>query len=164
MFILYLIQQGLRYRSQTRLLSSDDAKVYRSCTHVGYGLAARGGGTRQTGRGWVVVPLTCCPDDHDYGDGGWSVSSVWCACNDRHMEWRCHCGAALYAPQPVPHCRLRESRYGKTNNTAHPTKASEVLLVVITWLAGPPWLGTVFRLDAVGCARRRSGSGAVADR
>jgi hypothetical protein len=26
---LYLIQQGLRYRSQTRLLSSDDALVYR---------------------------------------------------------------------------------------------------------------------------------------
>jgi hypothetical protein len=35
--------------------------------------------------GWVVVPPTCCPAGHDYGDGGWSVSSVWCTCNGRHM-------------------------------------------------------------------------------
>jgi hypothetical protein len=38
-----------------------------------------------TDRGWVVVPPTCCPDGHDYGEPGWSVSSVWCTCNDRHM-------------------------------------------------------------------------------
>jgi len=43
----------------------------------------------ETDRGWVVVPPTCCPDGHDYGDGRWSVSSVWCTCNDRHMAWRC---------------------------------------------------------------------------
>lgn len=24
------------------------------------------------------------------------------------MMWRCHCGAAVYAPQPGPHCRLRD--------------------------------------------------------
>ena len=59
----------------------------------------------QTERGWVVVPPTCCPDGHRYGETGWSVSAVWCSCNDRHMAWRCHCGAALYAPQPGPHCR-----------------------------------------------------------
>ena len=58
----------------------------------------------QTERGWVVMPPTCCAAGHDYGDGGWSVSSVWCTCNGRHMEWRCHCGATLYAP----HCRLRD--------------------------------------------------------
>ena len=61
-----------------------------------------------TQRGWVVVPPTCCPDGHDYSDGGWSVSSVWCTCNGRHMAWRCHCGATLYAPQPGPHCRIRD--------------------------------------------------------
>jgi hypothetical protein len=58
-------------------------------------------------RGWVVVPPTCCPDGHRYGETGWSVSAVWCTCNDRHMAWRCHCGATLYAPQPGPHCRIR---------------------------------------------------------
>jgi hypothetical protein len=61
-----------------------------------------------TERGWVVVPPTCCPDGHAYSDRGWSVSAVWCACNDRHMEWRCWCGTPLYAPQPGPHCRLRD--------------------------------------------------------
>ena len=61
-----------------------------------------------TERGWVVVPPTCCPDGHEYSDDGWSVSSVWCTCNGRHMMWRCHCGAALYAPQPGPHCRIRD--------------------------------------------------------
>jgi hypothetical protein len=24
-----------------------------------------------TERGWVVVPPTCCPAGHDYGEGGW---------------------------------------------------------------------------------------------
>ena len=54
-----------------------------------------------TDRGWVVVPPTCCPAGHDYADGGWYVSSVWCTCNGRHMAWRCTCGATLYAPQPA---------------------------------------------------------------
>ena len=49
----------------------------------------------KTGRGWVVVPPTCCPDGHDYNEPGWSVSSVWCSCNDRHMESRCWCGTSL---------------------------------------------------------------------
>jgi len=40
----------------------------------------------QTERGWTVVPPTCCPAGHDYGEGGWSVSSVWCTCNDRHLS------------------------------------------------------------------------------
>jgi hypothetical protein len=61
-----------------------------------------------TDRGWVVVPTTCCPAGHDYGDEGWSVSSVWCICNGRHTAWRCACGAVLYAPQPGPHCRIRD--------------------------------------------------------
>jgi hypothetical protein len=61
-----------------------------------------------TDRGWVVVPPTCCPAAHDYGDDGWSVSSVWCTCNSRHLAWRCWCGAVLYAPQPGQHCRLRD--------------------------------------------------------
>ena len=61
-----------------------------------------------TDHGWVVVASTCCPAGHDYADAGWSVSSVWCICNDRHMAWRCHCGAVLYAPQPGPHCGLRD--------------------------------------------------------
>jgi hypothetical protein len=61
-----------------------------------------------TERGWVVVPPTCCPAGHAYSDRSWSVSAVWCACNDRHMEWRCWCGNALYAPQPGPHCRNRD--------------------------------------------------------
>jgi hypothetical protein len=51
----------------------------------------------RTDRGWVVVPPTSCPAGHDYGDGDWSVSAVWCTCNGRHMAWRCHCGAVLYA-------------------------------------------------------------------
>jgi hypothetical protein len=50
-----------------------------------------------TERGWVVVPPTCCPDGHDYSDGGWSVSAVRCSCNARHMEWRC------IAAQPFTH-------------------------------------------------------------
>lgn len=58
----------------------------------------------QTDRSWVVVPPTCCPDGHYYTEPGWSVSSVWCTCNGRHMAWRCHCGAVLYAP----HCRIRD--------------------------------------------------------
>lgn len=62
----------------------------------------------RTERGWVVVPPTYCPDGHSYSDGGWSVSSVWCTCNGRHTAWRCHCGAALYAPKPGPHCRIRD--------------------------------------------------------
>jgi hypothetical protein len=61
-----------------------------------------------TDRGWVVVPPTCCSAGHDYGDGGCSVSSVWCTRNGRHMAWRCHCGAVLYAPQPGPPCRIRD--------------------------------------------------------
>jgi len=61
-----------------------------------------------TERGWVVVPPTCCPDGHAYTDPGWKVAAVWCSCGDRHMEWRCHCGAVLYAPQPGPHCRIRD--------------------------------------------------------
>jgi hypothetical protein len=48
------------------------------------------------------------PDGHAYSDPGWSVSSVWCTCNGRHMRWRCWCGKAIYAPQPGPHCRLRD--------------------------------------------------------
>jgi hypothetical protein len=48
-------------------------------------------------RGWVVVPPTSCPDRHDYSDGGWSVSSVWCVCNGRHVR-----GAAI-AAQPFTH-------------------------------------------------------------
>jgi hypothetical protein len=58
----------------------------------------------KTDRGWVVVPPTCCPAGHDYGDGGWSVSSVWCTCNGRDMVWRCRCGAT----QSGPHCRIRD--------------------------------------------------------
>jgi hypothetical protein len=58
--------------------------------------------------GWVVVPPTSCPDGHGYGDSGWSVSSVWCTCNGRHMAWRCWCGKSIYAPQPGPHCRIRD--------------------------------------------------------
>lgn len=61
-----------------------------------------------TDRDWVVVPPTCCPAGHDYGDGDWSVSSVWCSCNGRHMAWRCWCCAVLYAPQPGPHWRVRD--------------------------------------------------------
>jgi hypothetical protein len=61
-----------------------------------------------TDHGWVVVPPTAYPDGHNYGDGDWSVSSVWCTCNDRHMAWRCCCGATLYAPHPGPHCRVRD--------------------------------------------------------
>jgi hypothetical protein len=61
----------------------------------------------QTDRGWVVVAPTCCPDGHSYGQPGWSVSSVWCACGDRHMAWRCWCGMSVYAPQRGPHCRIR---------------------------------------------------------
>jgi hypothetical protein len=61
----------------------------------------------RTERGWVVVPPTCCPNSHPYSDPGWSVSSVFCACNARHMEWRCHCGATVYAPQPGWPCRIR---------------------------------------------------------
>jgi hypothetical protein len=43
----------------------------------------------RTERGWVVVPPRCCPDSHPYTDPGWSVSTVFCACNSRHMRWRC---------------------------------------------------------------------------
>jgi hypothetical protein len=48
-----------------------------------------------TDHGWMVVPPTCCPDGHNYGDDGWSVSSVRCTCNGRHMAWRCWCGAVF---------------------------------------------------------------------
>lgn len=63
-------------------------------------------------RGWVVVPPTCCPEGHDYGDTGWSVSSVWCTCNGRHTARRYCCGATLYAPQPGPPCCIRDSWAG----------------------------------------------------
>ena len=46
------------------------------------------------------MPPTCCPEGHDYGEDGWSVSSVWCTCNGRHMAWRCWCGAVLRARSP----------------------------------------------------------------
>jgi hypothetical protein len=62
----------------------------------------------RTERGWVVVPPTCCPDSHPYSDPGWSVSSVWCACNDRHTAWRCWCGKSIFAPQPGVDCRIRD--------------------------------------------------------
>ena len=61
-----------------------------------------------TERGWVVVEPTACPAGHAYTDAGWSVSSVWCACNTRHMAWRCWCGTTIYAPQQGPHCRIRD--------------------------------------------------------
>lgn len=61
-----------------------------------------------TERGWVVVPPTACPAGHDYAERGWSVSSVWCTCNTRHMEWRCHCGKSIFAPQPGQDCRIRD--------------------------------------------------------
>jgi hypothetical protein len=57
--------------------------------------------------GWVVVPPTCCLHGRDY-EPGWAVSSVWCTCNGYHTEWRCHCCARLYAPQPGPDCRIRD--------------------------------------------------------
>lgn len=38
--------------------------------------------------GWLVVPPTCCPDGHGYGEAGWSVNSLWRTCNGRY-------GAAL---------------------------------------------------------------------
>jgi hypothetical protein len=60
----------------------------------------------QTERGSTVVPPTCCPAGHDYGDGGGSVGSVWYTCNARHMAWRYGCGAVLYGPQAGPHCRI----------------------------------------------------------
>jgi hypothetical protein len=75
-----------------------------------------------TERGWTVVPPTCCPDGHDYGDGGWSVSSVGCTCNGRHMAWRCHCGAALYAPQrdhTAESAIEAPYRCGRTSKSAH---------------------------------------------
>jgi hypothetical protein len=52
----------------------------------------------KTDRGWVMVPPTCCPNGHDYGDGGRSVSSLWCTCNGRHTAWRCSklSGIVLY--------------------------------------------------------------------
>ena len=62
----------------------------------------------QTLAGWVVVPPTACPAGHDYDEPGWSVSSVWCTCNGRHMQWRCHCGQSIYAPQPGQDCRIRD--------------------------------------------------------
>lgn len=62
----------------------------------------------QIEHGWVVVPPTACPDGHDYGEPGWSVSSVWCTCNGYHMQWRCHCGKSIYAPQPGAPCRIRD--------------------------------------------------------
>ena len=62
----------------------------------------------RTERGWVVAPPTCCPDSHPYSDPGWSVSSVFCACNDRHMQWRCWCGKSIFAPQPGVGCRIRD--------------------------------------------------------
>jgi hypothetical protein len=54
----------------------------------------------KTDSGWVVVPPMCCPEGHDYGEDGWSVSSVWCTCNGRHMAWRCWCAAVLRAAAP----------------------------------------------------------------
>jgi hypothetical protein len=62
----------------------------------------------RTDRGWVVVPPTCCPDGHSYSEDGWSVSSVWCTCNGRHMAWRCWCGKFIHAPQPGVDCRIRD--------------------------------------------------------
>jgi hypothetical protein len=62
-----------------------------------------------TERGRVVVPPTCWPDGHHYNEPGWSVSSVWCTCNDRHMAWCCWCGSGLYTPQPGPHCDRRRT-------------------------------------------------------
>jgi hypothetical protein len=29
-----------------------------------------------TERGWVVVPPTCCPDGHYYGEPGWEKLSI----------------------------------------------------------------------------------------
>lgn len=62
----------------------------------------------ETAAGWVVLPPTYCPDGHAYNEAGWSVTSVWCTCNDRHVAWRCWCGKPIYAPQPGPHCRIRD--------------------------------------------------------
>ena len=30
----------------------------------------------KTGRGWVVVPWTCCPDGHDYNEPGWYLAVI----------------------------------------------------------------------------------------
>jgi hypothetical protein len=45
-----------------------------------------------TERGWVVVPPTCCPAGHAYGDSGWSVSG--CGAHAMTGTWS---GAAIAA-------------------------------------------------------------------
>jgi hypothetical protein len=56
-----------------------------------------------TDHGWVIVPPAGCQSGDDYCDPGWSVSSVWCSCNDRHLAWRrwnwalFHCATAHFA-------------------------------------------------------------------
>jgi hypothetical protein len=91
---------GCQIRPLTAL-SADRELIGAACVgEAGYNCAVAGtrrddfpnnfvGDLVKTERGWTVVPPTCCPAGHDYGDGGWSVSSVWCTCNGRHMAWRC---------------------------------------------------------------------------
>src|ERR1700733_1405436 len=40
----------------------------------------------ETEHGWVIVPPTCCPAGHDYGDPGWNVATFFI--HDREVCWR----------------------------------------------------------------------------
>ena len=63
----------------------------------------------RTERGRTVVPPTCCPAGHDYARPGLVGQLGLVQLQRRHMAWRCWRGAGLYAPQPGPHCRIRDN-------------------------------------------------------
>lgn len=61
-------------------------------------------------RGWVVVPPTCCPDCHDYSDGGWSVNSVWAPATT--VRWRGAVGAASRSMRRSRGCTAESAKKG----------------------------------------------------
>ena len=52
-------------------------------------------GAGSGGGGCVIAETVRAP--RAVVEDGWSVSSVWCTCNGRHLAWRCWCGAVLRA-------------------------------------------------------------------
>jgi hypothetical protein len=94
----------------------------------------------KTDRGWVVVPPTCCPEGHDYGEDGWLVSSVplrtylngqpyagWFAVETKTplmmtLAWlhatmmlRVQRGASVFVPYLTPYPRQAQYMAGKAS-------------------------------------------------
>jgi hypothetical protein len=83
----------------------------------------------KTERGWVVVPPTCCPAGHDYGDGGWSARSGAPATHGAVPAGRCftHRNPA----RTVESATAAQSRCTRTISVAVRTRITEAQSITV---------------------------------